>query len=179
MNVVEQISSHPSPSLIAGERLDRKEFHRRYRSHARRNPRELIGGVVHMPSQVGRDHGRVGAQAIVWLSRYEEFTAGVEVLDNVSVFLGDSGEPQPDALLRVLPALGGQSRDEGDFVAGAGIDRRDCPRLASQGISKDTRRLIETLDRGLATPEHAEFQVRSRDAFRRDILRKFLIMNNP
>jgi Uma2 family endonuclease len=53
------------------------------------------------------------------LFTYEGHMPGVESGDNATILLGDEGEPQPDLYLRVLPEYGGQSRTEGDFVAGA------------------------------------------------------------
>ena len=45
--------------------------------------------------------------AIVWLSYYQENTPGVQALDNASTALYSMGEPQPDALLRYPPRIGG------------------------------------------------------------------------
>jgi hypothetical protein len=80
---------------------------------------ELIGGVVYMPSPVGREHGRAHVPAIVWLSYFAENTPGTEVLDNATVILGWKNEPQPDALLRILPESGGRTRIEGGILRGA------------------------------------------------------------
>ena len=79
---------------------------------------ELINGVVFMPSPVGPQHGRAHVPALVWLSYYEEHTPGVEVLDNTSTALGPRSEPQPDALLRILPEYGGRTQTERRFVRG-------------------------------------------------------------
>src|SRR5512142_286712 len=106
------------PPLIEGQRLDRATFHTRYEAMPPDIRAELIGGVVHMPSPVGREHGRARVAVINWLGYYEEFTAGVEVLDNTTVLLGDASEPQPDAQLRILPEYGGQTRDDGRYPAG-------------------------------------------------------------
>ena len=70
-----------------------------------------------MASPLGLGHGRSNVPVIVWLSYYSEHTAGTEVLDNASVFLEDYGEPQPDAVLRILPGHGGRTRDEGKYYA--------------------------------------------------------------
>jgi Uma2 family endonuclease len=43
-------------------------------------------------------------------------------MDNATVILDDLGEVQPDALMRILPSKGGQTRDQGKYVGG-------CPEL--------------------------------------------------
>ena len=82
---------------------------------------ELIEGVVYVPSpvrqrQYGRPHGRL----ITWLGQYEAGTLGVEMGDNSTVRLGLDNEPQPDALLLIVPERGGQTRIDADgYIAGA------------------------------------------------------------
>jgi len=107
-----------APPLVEGQRLDQPEFHARYEA-APGTRAELINGVVFMPSPVGLDHGDAHACAIIWLGWYAEHTPGVQVLDNATAILDRRNEPQPDACLRVRPASGGQSRDEGRYMAGA------------------------------------------------------------
>ena len=109
----------PPRPLVEGERLDQPTFHARYLAMPPGTRAELIGGVVYMPSPVSRAHGKAHAPAIVWLSYYEENTPGVEVLDNATAILGWRSEPQPDAMLRILPELGGQTRIERGLVRGA------------------------------------------------------------
>jgi len=108
--------------LEAGQRLGRREFHERYEAMPPGIKCELIGGVVHMPSPAGLHHGRDHARAVTWLGIYQFRTPGVEIADNASTFLNDLGEPQPDALLRILPGCGGQAWDEGKYIGG-------CPEL--------------------------------------------------
>ena len=55
---------------------------------------------------------------IVWLDYYAEQTPGVQVMDNATTVLGRKSEPQPDALLRILPEFGGQTRIEKKLLAG-------------------------------------------------------------
>jgi Uma2 family endonuclease len=55
----------------------------------------------------------------------------VEVLDNATTILGWKSEPQPDALLRVLPECGGRSHDEEGYIHGT-------PELVVE-VSKATR----------------------------------------
>jgi len=106
-------------TLVEGQRLDQPTFHALYEAMPPGTRAELIDGVVYMPSPVGRAHGRAQVPVIMWLGAYAANTPGVEVLDNATTILGWKSEPQPDALLRVLPERGGRSHDEQDFVRGA------------------------------------------------------------
>ena len=216
-----------APPLVAGQRLGRAEFHERYEAMPPGVRAELIGGVVYMPSPVGRWHGNASVLAGTWVTIYQGRTPGTEASGNVTTMLDDLGEPQPDALLRILPEAGGQSRSEGSFIAGApelvvevsrstrAVDlgpkrldydragvleyvvvalepneviwhaRRDgrLERIASDpdGLSRsvafpglwfdpaallagDVPGVLATLDRGLATPEHAAFVDRLAEA---------------
>jgi Uma2 family endonuclease len=123
----------PPRPLVEGERLDQPTFHARYEAMPPTTRAELIGGVVHMPSPVGRAHSQAHVSAIVWLSYYAENTPGVEVLDNATTVLGWRSEPQPDALLRILPECGGRTRTERGLIRGA-------PELVLE-IAKATRYL--------------------------------------
>jgi Uma2 family endonuclease len=119
-----------TPPLENGDRLTRAEFERRYRSMPGLNKAELIEGVVYMPSP-GRlnKHAKPHAHLVTWMGTYEAATPGVELADNATVRLDLENEPQPDALLRILPNAGGQSRDcQEDFVEGA-------PELAAEVAS--------------------------------------------
>jgi Uma2 family endonuclease len=107
------------PLLVAGQRLDRATFHDRYEAMPPDTRAELIGGVVHMPSPLGFDHGDDNVPVVVWLAYYAESTPGVRASINASVLLDDLGEPQPDVLLRILPEHGGQVRHERGYIVGA------------------------------------------------------------
>ena len=74
-----------------------------------------------MPSPVSHvRHGRPHALVVMWLATYEAATPGVQVADNATVRLDLDNEPQPDALLLLDPARGGQARiDHDGYVAGA------------------------------------------------------------
>ena len=121
------ISAHEPgrvPELQAGDRLTRVEFERRYRAMPALKKAELIEGVVYMPSPVSLErHGAPHALAITWLGHYAGFTPGVQCADNTTVRLDPHNEPQPDALLRILPARGGSSRTVDGYV-------EDAPELA-------------------------------------------------
>jgi Uma2 family endonuclease len=57
---------------------------------------------------------------ITWLGNYTACTPGVEVADNTTARLDLDNEPQPDALLFIDPACGGQARiDADDYIEGA------------------------------------------------------------
>lgn len=107
------------PPLYAGDRLTRAEFERRYSAMPEVKKAELIEGVVYMPSPVSRKHSGPHALIVGWLIHYFEATPGVVVDDNATVRLDLENEPQPDALLRIVPAHGGQSHDSGEYIGGA------------------------------------------------------------
>ena len=95
--------------------LDQPTFHERYEAMPPGTRAELIGGAVYVASPVKWTHGRPHHRLLGWLSRYEEFTPGVEVLPDTTAILGEDSEPQPDAALRLLR---GQSveREDGYIV---------------------------------------------------------------
>ena len=106
-------------------------FHALYEAMPPGTRAELIDGVVYMPSPLGHAHGRAQVPVIVWLGSYLENTPGVDVLDNATTILGWKSEPQPDALLRILPECGGRSHEEEGYIHGA-------PELVVE-VSKATR----------------------------------------
>ena len=108
-----------TPPLVEGQRLDRPTFHARYEAMPPGTRAELIEGVVSMPSPLGFDHSTPVIRILGWLDYFEEHTEGVQALENATVFLSDRSEPQPDALLRVLPGSGGRTKDTGTYVDGA------------------------------------------------------------
>lgn len=109
------------PPLENGDRLTRAEFERRYTAMPHLKKAELIEGVVYVPSPVSfEQHGGQHADVMTWLGVYWAATPGVQVGDNTTVVLEGDNEPQPDALLRIAPTHGGQSRTiEGGYVEGA------------------------------------------------------------
>ncbi len=108
-------SADPShvPPLRHGERLTRDEFERRYEAMPHVNKAELINGVVSMPSPV-RAHGRPHGHLHTWLGVYEAATPGVEGHIDATVRLDLGNEPQPDSMLFIDPACGGQARISAD-----------------------------------------------------------------
>lgn len=109
------------PPLESGDRLTRQEFERRYQAMPQIKKAELIEGVVYVASPVRiANHGRPHAQVMGWLTTYWAATPGVDLADNTTVRLDLDNEPQPDALLRIEPEVGGNSRiTEDDYVEGA------------------------------------------------------------
>ena len=105
--------------LVAGQRLDQSSFHECYLEMPPGIRAELIGGVVVMPSPVGKRHYVTSANAVGWLRNYRMKTQGIELADNGSTALDDYGEVQPDAFLRILPERGGQTSDHGKIIRGA------------------------------------------------------------
>lgn len=97
------------PPLNSGDRLSRAEFERRYQA----NPdiqAELIEGVVYVSSPIHYvKHADPHFAVIGWLAAYCAATSGVKGGDNATLRLDLDNEPQPDALLRLSPDVGGQS----------------------------------------------------------------------
>ncbi len=124
------------PVLENGDRLTRAEFERRYEAMPRLKKAELIEGVVYMPSPVRlRRHSRPHLHMASWLGTYEAETPGVLAGDNSTVRLDLDNEPQPDLMLLIDPARGGQARiSDDDFVEGA---PELVAEIASSGASYD------------------------------------------
>jgi Uma2 family endonuclease len=108
------------PPLETGDCLTRDEFERRYEAMDELKKAELIEGVVHLPSPVRVDvHGSPHFDLIAWLSTYRIATPGTRGADNSSVRLDLENVVQPDVLLMIEPARGGQARiDQDGFIAG-------------------------------------------------------------
>jgi Uma2 family endonuclease len=105
----------PVPPLEPGDRLSRAEFERRYNAMPNLKKAELIEGVVYMPSPVRlRRHGRPHLRLVTWIGIYEGVTPGVIAADNATTRLDLDNEPQPDAVLFIDPANGGQATISSD-----------------------------------------------------------------
>lgn len=108
------------PTLRDGDRLTSREFLHRWEAMPELRHAELIDGVVFcMPSPVSRNHGAMHVRAAAWLGAYMEATPGTEAGSDATWVMGAKDAPQPDLYLRVLPELGGQSNDTGDYCGGA------------------------------------------------------------
>ncbi|HAX86364.1 MAG TPA: hypothetical protein DCY91_08855 [Cyanobacteria bacterium UBA11370] len=107
--------------LESGDRLTRQEFERRYSASPHIRKAELVEGVVYVASPVrATRHGRPHGIIVTWLGDYCTATPGVDLHDNATVRLDADNEPQPDALLRIEPEVGGNSSiSEDDYIEGA------------------------------------------------------------
>lgn len=117
--MIDRDAMAPLPALVEGQRMDQPTFHARYEAMPPGTRAELIDGVVYRPSPVGPRHGVAHVPVIVWLHYYAEQTPGLQVMDNATAILGRKSEPQPDALLRILPEYGGQTSTETKWLTGA------------------------------------------------------------
>ena len=107
----EKVEGRAIPPLVAGDRLSREEFERRYDAMPHLKKAELIEGVVYLPSPASAErHGDPQARLCGWLAVYQASTPGVTASSESTVRLDWDNEPQPDASLRILPSHGGQSR---------------------------------------------------------------------
>ncbi|MCT7955136.1 Uma2 family endonuclease [Laspinema palackyanum] len=115
------ISVLNTPPLESGDRLTREEFEHRYDVAPDIKKAELVEGVVFVPSPVRANrHGNPHAIMMAWLGTYWMATPGVGFYDNATVRLDEENEPQPDALLRLEPAVGGNSWiSEDDYIEGS------------------------------------------------------------
>ena len=109
------------PPLEPGDHLTRQEFERRYDAMPDLKKAELIEGIVYMGSPVRwNHHARPHVDILAWLRVYAAHTPGVQVGDNGSVRLDDENMPQPDAILMIEPARGGQATiSDDDYIEGA------------------------------------------------------------
>jgi Uma2 family endonuclease len=114
--------TNPSTDLAPlrnGDHLTREEFHRRYEAMPELKKAELINGVVYMPSPVSHQkHGKQHFNIVTWLGIYCMSTPGVEGSNDATVRLDLGNEPQPDALLLILPENGGRVTFTDDYVTG-------------------------------------------------------------
>jgi Uma2 family endonuclease len=108
------------PPLNPGDFLSRVEFERRYQAHPEIKKAELIEGVVYMPSPVHfKQHGVPHSYIITWLGNCLASTPYLSLADNTTIRLDFENEPQPDAFLRLDPAVGGHSHiSEDDYLEG-------------------------------------------------------------
>jgi Uma2 family endonuclease len=103
------------PPLEPGDRLSRAEFERRYNAMPGLKKAELIEGIVYLPSPVRfHRHGQPHFDLIGWLAYYKFQTPGVLGADNATARLDLDNEPQPDVLLMIDPARGGQAKISND-----------------------------------------------------------------
>lgn len=109
------------PPLENGDSLNRYEFERRYNSRPNHKKAELIEGIVYMAAALRfKSHGQPHARIMTWLGTYEAMTPGVAIADAPTVRLDIDNEPQPDAVLLIMPEAGGQAKiSDDDYIEGA------------------------------------------------------------
>jgi Uma2 family endonuclease len=109
--------------LHNGDCLSQKEFHRIYSQMPTEFRAELIGGTVFVKEPAGLQHGQTDLRLGTILDVYQARTTGICASHNVTVILGPKDEVQPDAVLRIMPEYGGQSKNtqnsEKTFILGA------------------------------------------------------------
>jgi Uma2 family endonuclease len=121
---------HSVEPLVAGDKLSREEFLRRWEAMPHLKRAELIGGIVYMPSPLSRAHGAVDTRAEAWLAVYAAYTPGCEAGGNTT-WLMKKDAPQPDVHLWILPEYGGQAGMRGPYPRGA-------PELATEVCHSST-----------------------------------------
>ena len=105
------------PPLVAGDKLTREEFLRRWEAHPEIKNAELLGGIVFMPSPLSLEHAETDGDVGGWLFSYKVATPGTACGHSATSFLlGDTA--QPDVHLRIRPEYGGSSRVEGKYLGG-------------------------------------------------------------
>jgi Uma2 family endonuclease len=109
------------PPLESGDRLTRAEFERRYNAMPQLKKAELVEGVVYVAAALRfRSHGRPHALLMAWLTDYWLATPGTELGDNPTIRLDWNNDPQPDAVLFIEQASGGQTcLSDDDYIEGA------------------------------------------------------------
>jgi len=122
--VMQRPQTNPTPQILPlenGDRLSRHEFERRYTESLDIKKAELIEGIVYiMPAALRfRSHGQPHGRILTWLGNYEAMTPGVALGVEPTVRLDLDNEPQPDAVLIIIPEAGGQTRiSEDDYIEG-------------------------------------------------------------
>lgn len=109
------------PLLENGDRLPAAEFLRRFKAMPEVKKAELINGVVLMPSPVRiKQHGKPDNLMQTWLGTFAAYTPGITAAANSTVRFDTDNVPQPDALLMIDPARGGNARIGSDgYLHGA------------------------------------------------------------
>lgn len=105
------VNTQSIPPLESGDRLTRPEFERRYAAAPHIKKAELIEGIVYVASPLRHEqHGKPHSRVMTWLGVYQAMTPGVDLSVEPTVRLDLDNEPQPDAVLFIEPAAGGQTR---------------------------------------------------------------------
>ncbi len=100
----------PSAPLESGDRLTRPEFERRYKASTVKKA-ELIEGVVYVASPLRfQQHAEPHSRLHGWVWTYQVMTPGLRLGIEPTVRLDLDNEPQPDIVLLIDEAAGGQAR---------------------------------------------------------------------
>ncbi|MFL5242255.1 MAG: Uma2 family endonuclease [Gemmataceae bacterium] len=111
------VVGHSVPPLVAGDKLTRAEFLRRWEARPEIKNAELIGGMVYRASPVSAEHSTMETEVGGWLYVYKAATPGTSSGHNATtILLNDM--PQPDLNLRILPEFGGRSFVKGRYLNG-------------------------------------------------------------
>lgn len=96
--------------LESGDRLTRPEFERRYKNSTVKKA-ELIEGVVYVASPLRfQQHAEPHSRIHGWVWTYQVMTPGLRLGIEPTVRLDLDNEPQPDIVLLIDAAAGGQAR---------------------------------------------------------------------
>lgn len=99
------------PPLESGDRLTRSEFERRYTAAIHIKKAELIEGIVYLTAPLRfTPHAEPHSRLVTWLGTYAAFTPDTLSGIEPTVRLDLDNEPQPDAVLLLDEAVGGQAR---------------------------------------------------------------------
>ena len=107
------------PLLRDGDRLTSDEFMRRWEAMPDLKHAELIDGIVSMSSPVSRKHSDFHTPLAGWLANYAAATPGCRGGLEGTWLMDARNVVQPDLAFRILPEYGGQSREDGEYAAGA------------------------------------------------------------
>lgn len=108
-----------TPLLESGDRLSQPEFHRRYCATPDEFRAELVYGIVYVSPRRTAMHAQRKALVAGWLGTYHIATPGTVGLGSTTILLPPDSEPEPDASLLIESACGGQSHEEGGYLASA------------------------------------------------------------
>jgi Uma2 family endonuclease len=108
-----------APLLESGDHLTQPDFHQRYCAMPEEFRAELIYGIVYMSPRRTALHGQRKAMVAGWLGTYHIATPGTVGLGSTTILLPPDSEPEPDGSLLIEHACGGQSHEEGGYLASA------------------------------------------------------------
>jgi Uma2 family endonuclease len=106
--------------LESGDRLTRKEFHRRYCARPDIKKADLVEGVVYVASPTRFvQHDEPQGIAVMWIEVYAAKTPGVRAGIQATIMLSDTSEVQPDGLLFRVDPPGNARITEDGYIEGA------------------------------------------------------------